>query len=68
MTHSTQKLSLGLLLGLSIGLLSGCQNSETGPVEKAGQQVDQAVVKVGEKIEQAGESIQESAQADKKQP
>ena len=68
MTHVTQKLSLVLLLGLSIGLLSGCQNGETGPVEKAGQQVDQAVVKVGEKIEQAGESIQESAQADKKQP
>lgn len=45
--------------------LSGC-DSQKGPAEKAGENIDNAAEHAGEQIEQAGDAIQDAAQGDKK--
>jgi hypothetical protein len=47
----------GLVLGLLLAALSGC---ERGPAEKAGENVDDAVDKMGESLEKAGDNIQDA--------
>jgi hypothetical protein len=46
-----------LIVGLLLVALSGC---EKGPAEKAGENIDDAVDKVGESLGNAGDSIQEA--------
>jgi hypothetical protein len=45
--------------------LPGCEKQE-GPMEQAGEKVDQGVEKAGKQIEKAGDSIQDAAKVDKK--
>ena len=46
--------------------LYGCQSEPPpqGPMEKAGEKIDDAAGKVGEKMEEAGEKMQEKAHGD----
>ncbi len=46
-----------LLLSVLFVALPGCE--ESGPAEKAGQSIDNAVEQAGEKIEEAGDTIKE---------
>ena len=55
--------STALIMGALLIALSGCDTNE-GPGEKAGKQVDEAAEQAGEKIEEAGEKIQDAAQGD----
>ena len=57
--------SAALIMGTLLLALSGCDSNE-GPVEKAGKEVDQAAEQAGEKIEEAGEKIQDAAEGDNK--
>jgi hypothetical protein len=54
-----------LLMGLLLATVYGCEKKE-GPVEKAGKEVDKAVITAGQKIEKAGDNIQDAAKGDKK--
>ena len=51
-----------ILFGLAIffALATGCE--EQGPMEKAGEQIDETIEKAGEKIEEGGEEIQEAVE------
>jgi predicted small secreted protein len=52
-----------LILAASVSLfalLAGCDTQE-GPAEQAGENIDNAMENAGEQIEEAGESIQEKA-------
>lgn len=60
-----KSVALGLLFGLLITILPGCQKQE-GPAERAGKQLDQAAEKVGQQIEKAGDSVQDAAKGNKK--
>lgn len=65
--------STALVMSALLVAASGCQKNEDqaeqavkeGLAEHAGQEVDEAVAKVGEKIEQAGENIQDAAKGGK---
>ncbi len=46
-----------LVSGLLLVALSGC---EKGPAEKAGENIDDGVEKMGESLEKAGDSIQDA--------
>jgi len=46
---------------LSLNVLIACQRQE-GPVEKAGEKVDDAVGKMGDKMEKAGDKIKKETQ------
>ena len=58
---------LGTALAISALLvaLSGCEKQE-GPMEKAGQSIDNATESVGDHVENAGEAIQDAAKGGKK--
>jgi predicted small secreted protein len=58
-------LSAALVISTLLVALSGCEKQE-GPMEKAGQSVDNATESVGEHVENAGEAIQDAAKGDKK--
>lgn len=44
---------MALLLGMSIGMLAGCE--QEGPMERAGEEVDQAVDDAGDRVDDATE-------------
>ena len=58
--------TLGAALVISVLLvaLTGCEKQE-GPMEKAGQSIDNATESVGDHVENAGEAIQDAAKGDK---
>lgn len=62
---SSKNVSTALIMSVFLVALSGCDSNE-GPAERAGKDVDQAAEKAGEQIEKAGESIQDAAQGDDK--
>jgi predicted small lipoprotein YifL len=43
-----------MVFGMTIGVLAGCE--QEGPMERAGEQVDQAAEETGEAVEDVGES------------
>lgn len=53
---------LALLLALSGGLLSACNNE--GPAEEAGREVDEAMEEAREELEEAGDEIEEATDGD----
>jgi predicted small secreted protein len=58
-------LSAALVISALLVALSGCEKQE-GPMEKAGQSIDNATESVGEHVENAGEAIQDAAKGDNK--
>ena len=58
-------LSTALVMSALLVALPGCEKQE-GPMEKAGQSVDNATESVGEHVEDAGEAIQDAATGDNK--
>ncbi len=48
------------VLSLSIVAFSGCESK--GPVEKAGEKIDEAVQKTTDKVEEATEAVKEKAE------
>jgi len=62
---SVNTISAALVISALLVALSGCEKQE-GPMEKAGQSVDNATESVGEHVENAGEAIQDAAKGDKK--
>lgn len=48
-----RKLLMVLLFGLGCGVLAGCE--QEGPLERAGEEVDQAAEDAGEAVEEATE-------------
>ena len=57
-------LSAALVISALLVALSGCEKQE-GPMEKAGQSIDNATESVGDHVENAGEAIQDGAKGDK---
>ena len=53
-----------LIMSVLLVALPGCEKQE-GPMEKAGQSIDNATESIGEHVEDAGEAIQDTAQGDK---
>jgi predicted small secreted protein len=53
-----------LIMSALLVALPGCEKQE-GPMEKAGQSIDNATESIGEHVEDAGEAIQDTAQGDK---
>jgi hypothetical protein len=62
---SVKTLSAALVISALLVALSGCEKQQ-GPMEKAGESIDNATDSVGEHVEDAGEAIQDAAQGDKK--
>ena len=62
---SYKTLGAALLISALLVALSGCEKQE-GPMEKAGESIDNATESVGEHIENAGEAIQDAATGDNK--
>jgi hypothetical protein len=58
-------LGAALVISALLVALSGCEKQE-GPMEKAGQSIDNATESVGEHVENAGEAIQDAAKGDSK--
>ena len=54
-------ISAALVTSALLIAISGC---ETGPAEKAGESIDNAVEKTGEQIEKAGDAIKDTAKGD----
>lgn len=52
-----------LVMGLLLVTLFGC---EEGPVERAGENVDEAIDKAGDQIEKSGDDIQDAVNDDKR--
>jgi len=59
-----QTISAALIMSALLVALPGCEKQE-GPMEKAGQSIDNATESVGEHVEDAGEAIQDAAKGDK---
>jgi predicted small secreted protein len=57
-------LSTALVISAFLVALSGCEKQE-GPMEKAGESVDNATESIGAHVEDAGEAIQDTAQGNK---
>ncbi len=57
-------LSAALVISALLVALSGCEKQE-GPMEKAGQSIDNATESVGDHVENAGEAIQDTAKGNK---
>jgi hypothetical protein len=57
-------LSTALVISAFLVALSGCEKQE-GPMEKAGESVDNATESIGEHVEDAGEALQDTAQGQK---
>ena len=57
-------LSAALVISALLVALSGCEKQE-GPMEKAGQSIDNATESVGDHVENAGEAIQDAAKGNK---
>ena len=51
-----------LVIGVLLAALTGC---EKGPAQRAGEDIDKAVDEVGEAMEKAGDDIREAAGADR---
>ena len=62
---SVKTLSTVLIMSALLVALPGCEKQD-GPMEKAGQSIDNATESVGEHMEDAGEAIQDAATGDKK--
>ena len=58
-------LSAALVISALLVALSGCEKQE-GPMEKAGQSIDNATESVGDHVENAGEAIQDTAKGENK--
>jgi predicted small secreted protein len=58
-----QTISAALIMSALLVALPGCEKQE-GPMEKAGQSIDNATESVGEHVEDAGEAIQDAAKGD----
>jgi predicted lipoprotein len=57
--------SAALVMSALLVALSGCEKQQ-GPVEQAGESIDNATESVGEHVEDAGDAIQDAAEGDKK--
>jgi hypothetical protein len=60
MTRFRTVASTALVTGMLLVAISGC---EKGPVEKAGESIDESVEKIGKSLEEAGDSIQDAGRA-----
>ena len=58
-------LSAALVMSALLFALSGCEKQE-GPMENAGESIDNATESVGDHVENAGEAIQDAATGDTK--
>jgi predicted small secreted protein len=58
-------LSAALVICALLVALSGCEKQK-GPMEKAGQSIDNATESVGSHVESAGESIRDTAKGENK--
>ena len=52
-----KQLSLALLLALSVFALAACD--QDGPMENAGEEIDEAVEGAGDNLEEAGDEIED---------
>jgi hypothetical protein len=59
-----QTISAALAMSALLVALPGCEKQE-GPMEQAGEKVDQGVENAGEQIEKAGDGIQAAAKVEK---
>ncbi len=57
------KQTLLVLIAIAMLVVAGCDDS--GPMETAGEEIDEAAEEAGEQIEEAGEDIQEEAEEGK---
>ncbi|SFH97789.1 hypothetical protein [Modicisalibacter xianhensis] len=53
-------LGLVALMAMLVGGIAGCEDE--GPMEEAGESMDQAAENAGDSVEEMGEDIQESAE------
>lgn len=58
MTRFKTLASTALITGMLLVAIAGC---EKGPAEKAGENIDESVEKMGKSLEEAGDSIQDAA-------
>ena len=58
-------LGTALVMSALLVTLSGCDKQD-GPMEKAGESIDNATDSVGEHVEDAGEAIQDAATGENK--
>jgi len=65
MIRAVRTLATAAFAALLLVGLAGCTKKE-GPAEKAGKEVDKAVVSAGEKVEKAGDNIKDAAKGEKK--
>lgn len=63
MTVFNKSIRTTLVMIALLGQLAACDSQE-GPAERAGKDIDQAAQTAGEKIEQAGEGIQDAVKGD----
>jgi hypothetical protein len=59
-----QAISTALAMSALLVALPGCEKQE-GPMEQAGEKVDQGVENAGEQIEKAGDGVQAAAKVEK---
>jgi len=59
-----QTISAALAMSALLVALPGCEKQE-GPMEQAGEKVDQGVENAGEQIEKAGDGVQAAAKVEK---
>ena len=62
---SVKTLSAALVMSALLVALYGCEKQE-GPMEKAGESIDNATESVGDHVENAGEAIQDAATGENK--
>jgi predicted small secreted protein len=60
---SVKTLGAALAMSALLVALSGCEKQE-GPMEQAGESIDNATESAGEHVEDAGEAIQDAATGD----
>ena len=63
--ESVKTFSAALFISALLVALPGCEKQE-GPMEKAGESIDNATDSVGEHVEDAGDAIQDAATGDTK--
>jgi len=59
MKISSKNICIALMVSMLLAGLSGCEKK--GPMERAGEKIDNAAEKTGDSIKKAGEKIKESA-------
>jgi predicted small lipoprotein YifL len=59
MKNSSKNICIALMVSMLLAGLSGCEKK--GPMERAGEKIDNAAEKTGDSIKKAGEKIKESA-------